>query len=241
MVLAMGDFKYQQLARQIAQELLGSVWRDRAQLPSEQRLQQRYGASRTTVRRALDLLQQQGLLEKAQGRVSQVASPVVVKGLSELADFHTLVRASGKTPQTHVLAFGLSGGNLQTDVYFEAGQGDAVLLRRRRLVDRRPVVYQRVYLPHRVWAVLRRRDLENASLYQLMDERLGSPVVSVTDVVSACVANEEAAAALDVELGAVLIQADRLGWGVSGEVLEVSRAFVRPESFRFSATSKVSG
>lgn len=241
MVPVMGGFKYQQLARQIAQELLGSVWRDQAQLPSELRLQQRYSASRTTVRRALDLLQQQGLLEKGQGRVSRVASPIVVKGLSELADFHTLVRASGKTPQTHVLAFELDSGNLQTDVYFDADQGESVLLRRRRLVDRRPVVYQRVFLPHRVWGVLRRRDLENASLYQLMADRLSSPVVSVTDLVSACEADVEAAAALDVEPGAVLIQADRLGWGASGEVLEVSRAFVRPESFRFSATSKVGG
>lgn len=223
----------------MAQELLGSVWRDQAQLPSEQRLQQRYGASRTTVRRALELLQRQGLLDKGQGRVSKVASPIVVKALSELADFHTLVSASGKTPQTHVLAFELSGGNLQTDVYFDSEQGEAVLLRRRRLVDRRPVVYQRVYLPHRVWRLLRQRDLENASLYQLLADRLESPVVAVTDVVSACVADHESAVALHVEVGAVLIQADRLGWGGSGEVLEVSRAFVRPESFRFSASSSL--
>ena len=223
----------------MAQELLGSVWRHQAELPSEQRLQARYGASRTTVRRALALLQQQGLLEKGQGRVSRVASPIVVKPLSELADFHTLVRATGKLPQTHVLAFELSSGNLQTDVYFDGDQGEAVLLKRRRLVDRMPVVYQRVYLPHRVWGLLRQRDLENASLYRLMADRLESPVVAVTDVVSACVADEEAAKALDVAVGAVLIQADRLGWGRSGEVLEVSRAFVRPESFRFSASSSV--
>ncbi len=233
----MTDFKYQRLARQIAQELLGGVWRAQAPLPPEQRLQQRYGASRTTVRRALALLQQQGLLEKGQGRVSRVASPVVVKPLSELADFHTLVRASGKTPQTHVLAYGLSGGSLQTDVYFDAGQGQPVLLRRRRLVDRQPVVYQRVYLPHRVWGCLQRRDLENASLYLLLAQRLNQPVVSVTDVVSACEADAETAQALAVKEGEVLIQADRLGWGAGGDVLEVSRAYVRPSNFQFSATS----
>lgn len=233
----MSHFKYQLLARQLAQELLGSVWREQARLPSEQRLQQRYNASRTTVRRALDLLQQQGLLEKGQGRVSRVASPIVVKPLSELADFHTLVYASGKTPQTHVLAYELASGNLQTDVYFDVGQGDAVLLRRRRLVDRRPVIYQRVYLPHYVWGQLRRNDLENASLYQVMKDRLHSPVVSVTDVISACMADDETAIPLSVEVGTVLIQADRVGWNAHGEVLEVSRAFVRPESFRFSANS----
>lgn len=233
----MTDFKYQQLARTIAQELLGSVWRDQAELPSEQRLQQRYAASRTTVRRALALLQSQGLLEKGQGRVSRVASPIVVKPLSELADFHTLVRATGKVPQTRVLAFELSSGNLQTDVYFDAADGQPVLLRRRRLVDHQPVVYQRVYLPHAVWGRLQRQALENASLYQLLAQQLDSPVESVTDVVSACEADAETAAALDVAEGAVLIQADRLGWGSNGEVLEVSRAFVRPGHFRFSANS----
>lgn len=233
----MANFKYQRLARQIAQELLGGVWRDRLPLPSEQRLQQRYGASRTTVRRALALLQQQGLLEKAQGRVSRVASPVLVKPLSELADFHTLVRASGQTPQTQVLGFERHGGNLQTDVYF--GAGEPLLLRRRRLADRRPVVFQRVFLPAWVWGRLQRRELEDASLYRLLAERLGTPVVAVTDVVSACRADAEAARALQVAEGEVLIQADRLGWGEDGEALEVSRALVRPESFRFSASAAV--
>ncbi len=233
----MGNFKYQRLARQIAQELVGSVWRDQAELPSELRLQQRYGASRTTVRRALAQLVAQGLLEKGQGRVSRVASPIVVKQLSELADFHTLVQASGKTPQTRVLAFELCAGSLQTDVYFEAVQGAPVLLRRRRLVDRKPVVYQRVYLPHWVWVGLHRRDLENASLYRLLSQRLDSPVVSVTDVVSACQADAETASALHVNQGDVLIQADRLGWGADGGVIEISRAFVQPGHFRFSATS----
>lgn len=232
-------FKYQQLARQIAQELLGSVWRDQAELPSELRLQQRYGVSRTTVRRALAVLQQQGLLEKSQGRVSRMANAILVKPLSELADFHTLVLATGKTPKTQVLAFELSEGNLQTDVYFESEADDPVLLRRRRLVDRQPVVYQRVFMPHLVWGLLQRRALEDASLYQLMAQELDMPIVSVTDVVSACVANDEVARALNVPVGEVLIQADRLGWGERSKVLEVSRAFVRPESFRFSATSQL--
>ena len=221
----------------MAQELLGSGWRDGAVLPAESRLQSRYGASRNTVRKALDLLAEQGLIERGQGRVARVASPVFVRSLNELCDFHSSVRASGKTPQTRVIKWEQAEGTLQTDVYFGAGP---TKLCRLRLVDHQPVVYQRVYLPD--WARLAwaRSALHNASLYQLLAAR-GDPVQSVTDVLSACTASEEVAEALRIDVGEVLIQADRVGMGSKGDVLEISRAYVKPGHFRFEASSRAGG
>jgi len=63
-------------------------------------------------------------------------------------------------------------------------------------------------------------------------------VVSIRDVISACEADEVAAQVLGVQPGEVLIQAERLGWARDSRVLEISRAWVKPSHFRFSASAQ---
>ena len=59
---------YEQLARVLRQMIQSSELRPREPVPSESQLQQEYGVSRGTIRRALDILRDEGLVVTIAGR-----------------------------------------------------------------------------------------------------------------------------------------------------------------------------
>ncbi|MEM9604696.1 MAG: GntR family transcriptional regulator [Pseudomonadota bacterium] len=232
----MSDAEYQRIARRMALELRGGDFASGTALPAERRLMQRYGCGRNTLRRALALLENEGLIDRGQGRVARVTRNTLTKTLSDLADFHSYARARGVTPRTDVLAFEPSKGTLQTDLHFPAGESPWCL-RRRRAIDRQVVVYQEAWLPAEVGRVLRRADLHDDSLYRLLGARLGWAVTGARDTVSAGHAPPAVHDAFGPAGPDVVVQADRQAWLADGRVVELSCSYVRPEFFRFSAST----
>ncbi|MCL2730210.1 MAG: substrate-binding domain-containing protein [Actinomycetia bacterium] len=69
------DLKFQALAGELRRGILAGDWTPGAKLPTESRLAQETGLSLTTVRRAFDLLVEEGLVVRRQGSGSFVAVP----------------------------------------------------------------------------------------------------------------------------------------------------------------------
>lgn len=232
----MSTSRYRVLARSIAQQLGGGDVAPGTTLPAERRLMQRYACGRNTLRRALAVLEEEGLIDRGQGRVARVTNRTLSKSLSDLADFHSFARARGATPRTEVVAFCESEGTLQTDIHFKVG-GLPWRLCRKRSLDRRVVVYQEAWLPAEVGRVLSKSDLHDDSLYRLLEERLGWRISAARDTVSAVHSTGEVQSAFATDGLDVLMRADRRGWLADGRVVELSCSYVRPEFFQFTASS----
>src|SRR5260370_3695481 len=67
-------------------------------LPSETRLNERFGVSRTTARASLDRLEQEGLISRRSGKGSIVLSPRVEQPLNLLASFSEDMNRAGLKP-----------------------------------------------------------------------------------------------------------------------------------------------
>lgn len=72
--------KYKQLADDLREEILSGRLQHDAAIPSEKRLQQEYGLSRTAVRSGIDILKHEGLIEVAapRGTFVRTAPPTEV-------------------------------------------------------------------------------------------------------------------------------------------------------------------
>lgn len=83
---------YRRLANEIKQEIVAGVYPVGSRLPTEQDLCDRFSASRYTVREALRLLGEEGMVERRQGRGSEVVSnlerPVYAQSLSSLSQLY---------------------------------------------------------------------------------------------------------------------------------------------------------
>ena len=72
----MADAKYRQIADDLREQITTATLPPGTQLPTEPKLAATYGASRSTVRLAIGLLIQQGLVETRQGVGTYVTEPV---------------------------------------------------------------------------------------------------------------------------------------------------------------------
>lgn len=104
---------YDQLARRIEQ----GEWQDKGILPSEHELSVMYDTSRETVRKALNILVQNGYIQKIRGKGSVLLNREKMQfPVSGLVSFKELSQTLGRKTVTTVHEFGL----IKPDQYIQS-------------------------------------------------------------------------------------------------------------------------
>ncbi|HEL2219634.1 TPA: trehalose operon repressor [Streptococcus suis] len=93
--------KYQEIYNDLKEKIRTNVYPAESSLPTEQQLQEIYGVSRDTVRKALAILTEGGLIQKVQGRGSMVLKQEIlnfpVSGLTSYQELTNVLQLSTKT------------------------------------------------------------------------------------------------------------------------------------------------
>ncbi len=156
-------------------------------LPSERQLSARCGAARMTVRRAMDGLIAEGLVERRHGSGTYVVPQPFVRLLG-LTSFTQDMRERGMTAGSRVLAFdaGPADGNLAGRLRVPVG-ASVVRFTRLRLADDEPMAVETVWIPAALVPGLSAADL-GGSLYELLASRYrvltGSASVAIEPVLA---------------------------------------------------------
>ena len=231
---------YSKIADQLLGEFQSGKWRDGAMLPSEAQLRACYGISRTTIRRALAVLEQGGHIERRQGLGSFFRSQKIGKPISSRVDFHSEGRTHGQQPATRALSFTARAPTLSEMAVFgpEARSG-VVELQRLRLLNGQPTVAQTSILCHRAMADMKRADFENVSLYALLRDRFDLVVTRVSEALEAVNAPAEIARLMGLEAGAAMFNTHRIVEDQTGRVIELSDNYVRADRYYFSFTETI--
>ena len=83
--------KYEQLASMLKSELQQILRKGGTKLATEAELSERYHMSRQTVRHALELLEEEGLIERRQGSGSYIKDPVRMDSVRQIAVITTFL------------------------------------------------------------------------------------------------------------------------------------------------------
>src|SRR5262245_59040279 len=97
--------RYLRLRDELAESVANGDLAPGAVLPSEGDLAARYAVSRVTVRRALSLLKDQGVVESRQGFGWLVAQKPMRQSLDVLATIEDQIAAAGRRPARRLLSF----------------------------------------------------------------------------------------------------------------------------------------
>jgi DNA-binding GntR family transcriptional regulator len=137
---------YAQLANILRRQIADGVFRPGDQLPSEAQLCRRYGISPMTVRRSINLLADQGVVDTEQGRgtfVKILELSAANFGLQELQELFT----NGGTGDTKLLDVRIVSADARAARKLQIAAGDpTIYIRRLFSRDGQPVFYHRAYL-----------------------------------------------------------------------------------------------
>lgn len=137
-------------------------------LPSQRELASQFGVSIMTVRQALQLLIDEGLIEARHGSGTYVTARYPFD-VGHLRSFASDLSGRGAVITTEVLAAGLA--TPPADVSDRLGlPGDVFRLRRLRLSDGRPLIVQTSYLPEALAHIFEAEDVAARGLYTILAE-----------------------------------------------------------------------
>lgn len=143
-----------------------------AAIPSERDLMASHGLSRATVRKAIDGLVGDGLLQRIHGKGTFVARPRVASRL-HLASFSQDMRRRGFVPSSRTLAVELEEAEPLVADSLGLRRGERVWrLDRVRLADGDPIAHERGWYPEARLPGLRQHDL-GGSLYETFRDHYG--------------------------------------------------------------------
>lgn len=228
--------RYQQLRDRLAALIADGTLRPGEALPSEAAIAADHGLAPGTVRKAIDLLEQAGLVERQQGRGTFVRR----------ADFaHSLFRFFRHTgsdgailkPEGRLLSRRRQRAGKTEAARLAVAPGTELLhLRRLRLAGGRPLLYERIWLEAARFAPLAELPLAEWDdlLYPLYERACGQLVARARDTLGTARADRETARMLGVEPGEVVIEIARVAFGYDDRPLEYRVSRGPAEAFSYS-------
>lgn len=166
--------KYQEIFNDLQEKITNGRYQAGFLLPTEKDLQEQYGVSRDTVRKALRLLTEKGLIQKVQGRGSQVLKQELLNfPVSGLTSYKELVDSLHLNSQTRVIDLELLTVDEQTALQTGFSEGSQVWrVLRTRSIDGVISVLDLDYLAQDCVPDLTKEIAEN-SIYSYLEEDLG--------------------------------------------------------------------
>lgn len=220
---------YMQLAQRLRLEIVEGKNVAGEALPSERDLCTLMGASRVTVRKAIELLIEEGLLTRRQGSGTYVTPRIQAPG-SWLTGFSEDAEARGETTSTLWVSKTLGMASEEEARLLELAAGASVLrLNRVRMADGEPLAIENAVVPAEM---VPRIEALGDSLYKALAE-IGNRPVRGRQKIRAALAGPTEAKLLGVKEGDEILRIERLTRRADGRPVELTRSAYRGERYEF--------
>ena len=203
------QIRYLVIAEDLRRQIAGGDLAAGAVLPSEAELAGSYGVSRVTVRKALEVLREEGRVDSRQGFGWFVAGDRVRQSLGTLSTIEDQLTAQGRRAERKVRSFR----------FVTAPDGTDVLeVVRVNLADGQPFAIVTVWCPAELGSALSRDDVESNTFYELLPVEFDRAVQTI----GAAASDQRDADLLGVPLGSPLLVVERVSHDRTGAPVLVS-------------------
>ncbi len=224
---------YYQIKQQIIDQISSGELLEGQKLPSEHTYQQVLQVSRATVRQALNVLENEGFLERRQGIGTFIARRKIVPEINKLTSFSEDMQARGLVPDSRILGIQkvIPHDTIRKRLNMQPGER-AWLVKRLRLADQEPMALQQLYIPP--WIYLTKKDLEQMeSYYQTLEKQKGLTVLQAQETLMARRVTAHEAAILDIEPGSPVLFIRRLSFDKQSRPVEYVEIVYRSDRYQY--------
>ena len=220
--------------RVLADQISAGYLRPGQRLGAERALATELGVSRTTLRQALAVLEESGMVRRVPGRGGGtfVSRGKIERDLSRVVGVPALLRSQGVVAGTQVLSAQLSAADEPVARALGLRRGDLVVdLNRLRLADGSPIVVEHARFPADRFLGLLELPL-GGSVYELLEEHFGTRPAEAVEQIEVVTASPDEAQVLDVAAGSPLLAITRTTSDADGVPIEFSQDLFRGDRIR---------
>ena len=231
-----GQSRYGALAAALRQRIVAGEWPPGQALPAETTLAAEHGVALGTLRRALDVLAEQGLVERMHGRGTFVRSGLTG---APMLRFFRFGDGNGEVPQSRILSRRTVNAPAEVARRLGLGRAEPVLqLRRLRSLASQPCLLEEIWLPLPAFEALAlgNTDTWGDLLYPLFAERCGVHVARASDEIGFGVLAAAQARTLHLGAGHPCAVVTRQAYDLAGRCVELRTTRGDAHAFHYTVT-----
>ncbi|MGN8261252.1 GntR family transcriptional regulator [Pseudomonas sp. SMSB3] len=227
--------RYQQLRDHLIEQIANNRWRPGEAIATEAALATEFDMSVGTVRKAVDALVAEGVLERQQGRGTFIRRP---QFQSSLFRFFRFESASGErlVPQSRILSIeAVVAPSAVAQALSLAAGAEVIRIVRTRLLEAQPVLAEEIWLPRQPFQALLEVDLDSHGplLYPIFEALCGQVVAHAEETLTAEAVDAVHGRLLQVAPGSPVVVIERLARDYAGKPLEWRRSRGHAQHFRY--------
>ncbi|GGA84446.1 trehalose operon repressor [Ornithinibacillus halotolerans] len=225
--------KYVIIYDDLVNEIVNKKWKAFDMLPSENELAKEYNTSRETVRKALNLLSQNGYIQKIQGKGSMVLDihkfslPV-----SGIVSFKEIARKQKLESRTILHSLGLLEKNHPMYEKLKRTKHRIWAVERVREISGEKIILDKDYFSDE-YVPLLTEDIAKGSIYEYLEDELGLSIGFAHKEIVVEEVTEEDKELLDVNGFQVIVVIKSLVYLDDANIFQYNESRHRPDKFRF--------
>jgi GntR family transcriptional regulator len=224
---------YYQIEQDLASLIASGALAPGSQLPSEDVLVQKYGVSRTTIRKAIQELERVELIEIRRGRGTFVRSEKITQELTGLTGFVEDMLAIGLRPSARVLGKATVRASAEVAKQLGVPIGTQVMqIRRVRMADEVPISLDETYLPIDLGQKVVENDLEIHPIFSLLEGKYDTPLLEADYRLEAISADPLVAEPLGIEVKSPILLIERVSYSLDHRPVDYEKLFYRGDKIR---------
>jgi len=231
-----GLSRYASLAQALRARVVAGEWPPGSALPAESQLASEHGVALGTMRRALELLAEQGFIERIHGK-----GTFVRQGLTgaTMLRFFRFDSGTGEVPKSRILQRSQVRAPASVSRALGIGAGEPVLrLHRLRLMGDQPRLFEELWLPLDLFGPLADDDLSTWDdlLYPMFARRVQVHVHRALDDIGFTQLSATQAKHLALPAGHPCAQVQRSAFDLTGRCVEVRTTTGDAHAFHYTVT-----
>lgn len=233
---------YMQIAKSIKNNIIKDKYKENNMLDSEDKLIDKFNASRTTIRSAISLLENEGYVTKKQGKGTIVNKIKTIQTLNQLTSFSETLSKKGIKSQTSNISITILEQYSQHILrILNLAKGDKIyLIQRTKTTNDEPIAFFRNYLVAKLIPGLdqKKEKIKSSGLYQVLEEDYSLKLYSAIDTISAYKSGPLESDILQIAQGEPLLCNKRILYLKDETPFEYCISSIRADKYEFCAYLK---
>ncbi len=230
------NFYYQKIMDDLREKIMTGEYKKGEFIPSESRLQEQYGMSRTTVRTAVQALVDEGILQIVRGKGTRVSLSALHSAPGSMFSVCEEIRARGMSVSIRKVEI----VEMEASEYISGKLGiqpGEPIWRIFRLIcaDGEPFSQNYSFLPAKLLAGWTKEAVmeflyQSGSSYQFLEDKLDVRIVIVNDAISA-INGDDNNVHLNQKEGDAVLRIERVGYDKDNTPMEYAQIYIRGDRF----------